>query len=119
MTDASPGPRPVAAVFDLRRPASIEALRRVIGPENVRQFEDPEKPLVVLVLNGPGGEVERLAFAGESQLREFYLATLRINVKLAQERRIQFVLRDLAPALEEDLRRATQDLALELKGPLH
>ncbi len=119
MTTASPGQRPVAAVFDLRRPASIEALRKVMGPENVKQFEDPAKPFVVLVLNGPGGEAERLAFAGETQLREFYLATLRINVKLAPERRIQFVLRDLAPAFEDDLRQATQDLALEFRGPIH
>lgn len=119
MTSASPGQRPVAAVFDLRRPASIEALRRVVGPENVKQFEDPAKPFVVLVINGPGGEAERLAFVGETQLREFYLATLRINVKLAQERRVQFVLRDLAPEFEDDLRRATQDLALEIAGPLH
>jgi hypothetical protein len=35
---------------------------------------------------------------------------------LEQRRRVQFVLRDLAPELEAALRQATQDLALELAG---
>jgi hypothetical protein len=61
----------IAAVFDLTRPASVEALRSVVGEENVARF--------------------------------------------AQQRRVKFVLRDLAPELEEILHQATRDLALE--GP--
>jgi hypothetical protein len=111
----------VAAVFDLTRPASLEALRRVVGEENVAQFGRPGKPLVVLVVEGARegeeGELARLAFDGGAELLKFYLSTLRANTKLAQGRRVQFVLRDLAPELEETLRQATRDLALELQGP--
>jgi hypothetical protein len=111
----------IAAVFDLTRPASVEALRRVVGEENVAQFGRPGKPLVVLVVEGQqageGGELARLAFQGGDELLKFYLSTLRANTKLVQQRRVQFVLRDLAPELEETLRQATRDLALELQGP--
>jgi hypothetical protein len=110
----------VAAVFDLTRPASLEALRRVVGEENVAQFGRPGKPLVVLVVEGQNegqdGELARLAFDGDEQLLKFYLSTLRANTKLAQKLRVQFVFRDLAPQLEDTLRRATRDLALELQG---
>jgi hypothetical protein len=111
----------IAAVFDLTRPASVEALRRVVGEENVAQFGRPGKPLVVLVVEGQqegqDGELARLAFDGGDELLKFYLSTLRANTQLAQQRRVQFVLRDLAPELEETLRQATRDLALELQGP--
>lgn len=111
----------IAAVFDLTQPASLEALRRVVGEENVAQFGRPGKPLVVLVVEGQqegqDAELTRLAFEGEDDLLKFYLSTLRANTKLAQRQRVQFVLRDLAPELEETLRQATRDLALELQGP--
>jgi hypothetical protein len=115
----------IAAVFDLTRPASLEALRRVVGEENVGQFGRPGKPLVVLVVEGQQegqqegehGELARLAFEGADELLKFYLSTLRANTKLAQRQRVQFVLRDLAPELEETLRQATRDLAVELQGP--
>jgi hypothetical protein len=106
--------RTTAAVFDLRRRASCEALIKVVGIENAAQFDSPEKPLVVLVVEGPDGDTSRLVFEDEERLLGFYLATLRINVKLEPQRRVQFVLRDLAPTLEDTLRQATQELAREL-----
>ncbi len=117
MTNAGPAQGPIAAVFDLTVPASQEALRKVVGEENVAQFVEPGKPFVVLVYDRGDGEFARLAFEGEAQLRDFYLATLRTNVKLAPGRRVQFVLRDLDPRFEADLRQATSALALELLGP--
>jgi hypothetical protein len=110
----------VAAVFDLTRPASLDALRRVVGEENVAQFGRPGKPLVVLVVEGQNegqhGELARLAFDGDEQLLKFYLSTLRANTKLEQKLRVQFIFRDLAPQLEDTLRQATRDLAVELQG---
>jgi len=117
MSNVSPAQGPIAAVFDLSLPASHEALRKVVGVENVGQFVEPGKPFVVLVYDRSDGEYSRLAFAGETQLRDFYLATLRTNAKLAPGRRVQFVLRDLAPHFEAALRQATSELALELAGP--
>jgi hypothetical protein len=114
MTTDATGQRRIAAVFDLRRAASCEALIKVVGLENTAQFESPNKPFVVLVVEGPQGEPSRLAFEDEERLLGFYLATLRINAKLEPQRRVQFVLRDLAPKLEEAVRQATQDLAREL-----
>ena len=108
------GKRTVAAVFDLRRAASCEALIKVVGLENTAQFESPNKPFVVLVVEGPDGSPARLAFEDEARLLGFYLATLRINVKLEPQRRVQFVLRDLAPEFEDRVRQATQDLGREL-----
>jgi hypothetical protein len=108
------GQRTIAAVFDLRRRASCEALIKVVGIENAVQFDSPEKPLVVLVIEAPDGAPSRLVFEDEERLLGFYLATLRINVKLEPQRRVQFVLRDLAPTLEDRLRQATQELGREL-----
>jgi hypothetical protein len=105
--------RTIAAVFDLRRAASCEALIKFVGLENTAQFESPNKPFVVLVVEGPDGGTSRLAFEDEARLLGFYLATLRINAKLEPERRVQFVLRDLAPEFADTLRQATQDLARE------
>jgi hypothetical protein len=110
------GQRTIAAVFDLRRPGSREALRKVLGTENLPQFEAPNQPFAVLVVEGPDGETSRLAFEDEGRLLGFYLATLRINAKLEPQRRVQFVLRDLAPTLEDTVRRATEDLAREFAG---
>jgi hypothetical protein len=110
----------IAAVFDLTRPASLEALRRVGGEDNVAQFGRPGKPLVALVAEGQHegqhGELARLAFSGGDGLLKRYLPILRANTKLAQQRRVQFVLRDLAPELDGTLRQATRDLALALQG---
>ena len=105
--------RTIAAVFDLRRAASCEALIKVVGLENTAQFESPNKPFVVLVIEGPAGSPSRLAFEDEARLLGFYLATLRINAKLEPQRRVQFVLRDLAPEFEDTVRQATQELARE------
>jgi hypothetical protein len=91
-------------------------LRKVVGIENVPQFEAPNQPFVVLVVGGPDGEPARLAFEDEDQLLGFYLATLRTNTKLEPQRRVQFVLRDLAPTLEDTVREATQGLAREFTG---
>jgi hypothetical protein len=109
--------RTVAAVFDLRRPASCNALIKVVGIENAPQFDSPTKPFVVLVVEGPDGDPSRIVFEDEERLLGFYLATLRINAKLEPQQRVQFVLRDLAPTFEETLRQATQELARELAGP--
>jgi hypothetical protein len=110
-------PGRIAAVFDLGRPESREVLRKVVGSENVAQFNAPGKPLVVLVVDNLDGETARLAFDGEPQLIEFYRATLKANVRLEPQRRVQFVLRDLAPSLVDALREAGQSLALELQPP--
>jgi hypothetical protein len=112
-TDAA-SQRTIAAVFDLRRPASCEALIKVVGIENAAQFNSPNNPFVVLVVEGPDGDPSRLVFEDEERLRGFYLATLRINANLEPQRRVQFVLRDLAPTFEDTLRQATQELAREL-----
>jgi hypothetical protein len=88
----------------------------VVGLENTAQFDSPNKPFVVLVIEGSDGAPSRLVFEDEGRLLGFYLATLRINAKLEPQRRVQFVLRDLAPTLEDTLRQATQDLARELAG---
>ncbi|HEY6456160.1 MAG TPA: hypothetical protein VIY90_12875 [Steroidobacteraceae bacterium] len=114
MNSEATSQRTVAAVFDLRRAGSREVLRKVVGMENVPQFEAPNQPFVVLVAGGPDGEFSRLAFEDEERLLGFYLATLRINAKLEPHRRVQFVLRDLAPAFEDTVREATQELAREL-----
>lgn len=108
--------RTIAAVFDLRRPASREALRKVVGVENVPQFAALKQPFVVLVADGPEGGYSRMGFEDEARLLGFYLATLRVNAKLEPQRRVQFVLRDLAPAFEHSVRQATRDLARELAG---
>jgi hypothetical protein len=108
------GQRTVAAVFDLRRPASCKALIKVVGIESAPQFDAPNHPFVVLVVEGADGETSRIVFEDEERLLGFYLATLRINAKLEPQRRVQFVLRDLAPTLEDTLRQATQQLAREL-----
>jgi hypothetical protein len=112
-TDAT-SRRTIAAVFDLRRPASCKALITVVGIESAPQFDSPDKPFVVLVVEGPNGNPSRLVFEDEERLLGFYLATLRINAKLEPQQRVQFVLRDLAPTLEERIREATQELAREL-----
>jgi hypothetical protein len=106
-------PGPVAAVFDIGRPESREALIKVVGDGNIRQFETSGKPFVVLFVDAPDGDFSRLEFAGENELLEFYLSTLRINTKLDPGRRVQFVLRDLAPRFEDRMRLATQELARE------
>ncbi len=105
--------RTVAIVFDLRRPASREALGNVVGSKNVAQFEAPNQPFVVLVLDGPERSPSRLAFEDEERLLGFYLATLRNNTKVEPQQRVQFVLRDLAPTFEDTVRQATQELARE------
>jgi hypothetical protein len=110
-------PGRIAAVFDFARPESREVLRKVVGSENVAQFNTPGKPLVVLVVDNLEGESARLAFEGEPQLIEFYRATLRANTQLEPPQRVQFVLRDLAPSLVDALRAAGQSLALELQPP--
>jgi hypothetical protein len=101
----------------LGQPASLQALRKVVGTDDTSQFEEPGKPFVVLVLYHPDGEFARIAFENESQLLAYYLITLRANAMLEPRRRVQFVLRDLAPDFEDALRQATQDLARELAGP--
>ena len=116
MSSTNPTRGPLAAVFDLNQPASMQALRKVVGVENAAQYVQPGRPFVVLMLHRPDGEFERIAFEGESQLREYYLATLRINATIEPWRRVRFVLRDLAPDFEDSLRRATQDLAAALAG---
>jgi hypothetical protein len=116
MNDGKP-PGRLAAVFDFGRPQSREVLRQMVGAANVAQFDTPGKPLVVLVVDDLDGGIVRLAFEGEPQLIEFYRATLRTNVKLQPQRRVQFVLRDVAPALVEALRDAGKALALELQLP--
>jgi len=108
---------PVAAVFDLNQPASCVALADVVGVENLPRIIERAKPFVVLILEGPEGESAHLAFEDESQFLHFYLSTLRVNATLEQRRRIQFVLRDLAPAFEETLRQATRDLAQVTGAP--
>jgi hypothetical protein len=117
MSSANPIRGPIAAVFDLRQPASREALDKVVGTEKAAQFEAPGKPFVVLRLEHPNGDFARIAFEDESQLLAYYLINLRANAMLEQRRRVQFVLRDLAPDFEDTLRRVTQDLARELAGP--
>jgi hypothetical protein len=109
--------RTIAAVFDLRLPASREALRKVVGVENVPQFEASDRPLVVLIVEAPHGKLSRLAFEDEERLLEFYLATLRANTQLEPQDRVQFVLRDVAPTLEDSVRQATQELVREFAGP--
>jgi hypothetical protein len=116
MNSGNPIEHPIAAVFDLRQPASLEAMRKVAGAEKATQFEQPGKPLVVLVLYRPDVNFARIAFENESQLLAYYLITLRGNAMLEPRRRVQFVLRDLAPDLENALRQATQELARELGG---
>jgi hypothetical protein len=110
------GQRTIAAVFDLRLSASREALRKVIGMENVPQFEASNQPLVVLIIEAPHGKLARLAFEDEARLLEFYRTTLRANTKLEPQDRVQFVLRDVAPTLEDSVRQATQVLAREFGG---
>jgi hypothetical protein len=108
--------RTIAAVFDLRQPASRETLRKVVGIENVPQFEAMNQPFVVLVIEAPHGNSSRLGFEDEGRFLEFYLDTLRTNATLEPQQRVQFVLRDLAPMFEGTLRKATQDLARESAG---
>jgi hypothetical protein len=117
MNSGNPIQSPIAAVFDLRQPASLEAMRKVAGAETARQFEEPGKPIVVLVLHRPDANFARIAFENESQLLAYYLITLRANAMLEPRRRVQFVLRDLAPDFESAVRQATQDLARELGVP--
>jgi hypothetical protein len=117
MSIEAAGQRTIAAVFDLRLPASREALRKVVGLENVPQFEASNRPLVVLIVEAPHGKLARLAFEDEDRLLEFYLATLRANTKLDPQDQVQFMLRDVAPALEDSVRQATQELAREFAGP--
>ena len=106
--------RTIAAVFDLRRPASREVLSKVVGSENVPQFDAMKQPIVVLAIEAPNGKPSRLGFADEAGFLDFYLTTLRTNAQLEPQRRVQFVLRDLAPTFEDTLRQATQELAREL-----
>ncbi|HEY4340691.1 MAG TPA: hypothetical protein VGM97_12170 [Steroidobacteraceae bacterium] len=108
--------RTIAAVFDLRQPASRETLRKVVGIENVPQFEAMNHPFVVLVIAAPHGNPSRLSFENEERFLDFYLATLRTNATLEPQQRVQFVLRDLAPMFEDALRKATQDLVRESAG---
>jgi hypothetical protein len=108
--------RTIAAVFDLRRAASREVLSKVVGSENVPQFDAMNQPIVVLAIEGPDGKPSRLGFADEAGFLGFYLATLRTNAQLEPQQRVQFVLRDLAPAFEDAVRRATQELARESAG---
>ena len=110
-------PGRIAAVFDFARPESREVLRKVVGSENVAQFDTPGKPLAVLLVDNLDGETGRLAFASIHELVDFYRARLRANVALQPHQRVQFVLRDVAPALVEALRFATQALTLELQSP--
>jgi hypothetical protein len=110
----APRPRTVAAVFDLRQQASFQVLSNMVGDENVLQYVQRGKPFLVVVVEPKVGETSRLAFADEDGLRDFYLSTLRLNVTLEEKRRIQFVLRDLTPEVENLLRKATADLAQEL-----
>jgi hypothetical protein len=117
MSTASPKRGRIAAVFDLNQPASRDALAKVVGIENVPNVIEQGKSFVVLVVEAPQGESVRLAFDGETEFLNFYLSTLKINAKLEQPLRVQFVLRDLAPAFEETLRQATRDLAAEIAGP--
>jgi hypothetical protein len=113
MSQPTPPPRPVAAVFDYRLPESLHTLRKAVGESNLRRFAVPGKPFVVIVTGAPGGDA-RLAFEDEAQLLKFYLSTLRINVTLEPQRRVQFLLRDLAPAFVDTVREATAQLAREL-----
>ena len=116
MSIEAAGQRTIAAVFDLRLPASREALRKVVGTENVPQFEASNQPLVVLIVEAPHGKLARMAFADEERLLEFYLTTLRANTQLAPQDRVQFVLRDVAPTLEVAVSQATRELAREFTG---
>ena len=117
MGNATAGGRTIAAVFDLRRTESVAALRSTVGDANIRQFIDPAKPLVVLVVEAQGAEPSRLAFESEAKFLTFYLSTLRVNATLEPMRRVQFVLRDVSPAFEHTVREATKDLAREFGGP--
>jgi hypothetical protein len=106
----------IAAVFDLRRPASREVLGKVVGSENVPQFDAMNQPIVVLAIEAVNGKPSRLGFADEAAFLGFYLATLRTNAQLEPQRRVQFVLRDLAPTFEDAVRKATHELARESAG---
>ncbi len=114
MTTAPTRPQRIAAVFDLRRPASRRALIKVVGAASALQFDSPGKPFVILVIEGPDAEASRLAFESEEQILDFYRSTLRINTKLERAKRVQFVLRDVSPEFEETIRQATEELTREL-----
>ena len=114
MSNVSPIRGRIAAVFDLNQPASCDALAKMVGVENLPNVIERGKSFVVLIVDAPEGDTVRLAFAGETEFLSFYVSTLRINAKLEPQRRIQFVLRDLAQQFEETLRQATRRLALEV-----
>jgi hypothetical protein len=109
-------PRTVAAVFDLRQEPSFQALFNMVGEEAVLKYVQRGKPFLVIVVEPKVGETSRLAFENDSELLDFYLSTLRLNVTLEPKKRIQFVLRDLTPEVEAMLREATAELAQELDG---
>jgi hypothetical protein len=115
----SPEYKAAASLFDLRRPASKQALRDFVGEDTISQIEALRQPLVAIVMEGPDKDPKCFAFDDEEGLTGFYRPLLLIEAERQRSEpgRIGVIPRELAPALYEALIEAGKQFALEHVTP--